>query len=373
MADRPVFFPAPDAPGLVREKSFTIDWAGGFAAVQKKKNIAALHKAAEACGCGPILEASTKSDEKLGQRLSAFNLKVQTDDGEFPLECAYQGSKVFERGGPYTDLFFAEPKVAKRDPRLQSSGRLIAFAFAGHKFPLEPKTVFYDWLYIKTIFPYRDFLFQDERLPRYAGFTDIEFNPSKSINCQARSCALFVSLREKSLLEEAVSSPDTFIAMISKFQRVQPKGATAHVEPKTAREQETTVPLHAEMPTELPAPMAQLARQASMSAANVSGQAAQSQKVASEYVNKPIREEQLAELAIPLAQEAQDAAAATAAGEIVPPAQEPKASEFDAFLREQELRDPKRAQRSTTRRRGKKVSKKGLGSPMLGLPPQRPR
>jgi hypothetical protein len=31
------------------------------------------------------------------------------------------------------------------------------------------------------------------RLNKYVGFTDIEFNPSKSINCQARSCALFVS------------------------------------------------------------------------------------------------------------------------------------------------------------------------------------
>jgi Aldo/keto reductase family len=35
-------------------------------------------------------------------------------------------------------------------------------------------------------FTHREWL---ERLYRYAGFTDIEFNPSKSINCQARSCA----------------------------------------------------------------------------------------------------------------------------------------------------------------------------------------
>lgn len=222
MAERPVFIPAPDALEFVIEKNFTIAWAGGFAAVQKKKNIKALHKAAEACGFSPILEASTKSDEKLGQRLSAFNLKVQTDEGQFPLECAYQGSKVFERGGPYTDLFFAEPKAAKRDPRLQSSGRLIAFYFAGHKFPLEPKTVFYDWLYITAIFPHKEFLFRDERLPRYAGFTDIEFNPSKSINCQARACALFVSLNENNLLEEAVQSPESFIAIVSRRKRPVP-------------------------------------------------------------------------------------------------------------------------------------------------------
>ena len=62
------------------------------------------------------------------------------------MECAYQGSKVFERGGPYTDLYSVDVRTAKRDPRLKESGRLTGFLFEGFKFPLEPKTVFYDWL-----------------------------------------------------------------------------------------------------------------------------------------------------------------------------------------------------------------------------------
>jgi len=74
--ERPVFIPAPDAPALVSEKNLAITWAGGFAAVQKKKNVKALHSAAQAIGIGPMLEESTKSDEKLGQHLSAFHLKV---------------------------------------------------------------------------------------------------------------------------------------------------------------------------------------------------------------------------------------------------------------------------------------------------------
>jgi hypothetical protein len=158
MAERPIFIPASDAPGLVREKSLTITWTGGFGAVQKTKHVKALHNAAKAIGIGPILEASTKSDEKLGQSLSAFHLRVATSEGDLPLECVFQGSKVFEKGGPYNDLYFTDSRSAKRDPRLQESGRLMAFMFEGLKFPLEPKTVFYDWLYITAIFPHRDWL-----------------------------------------------------------------------------------------------------------------------------------------------------------------------------------------------------------------------
>ena len=215
MAERPVFIPDPDAPGFVSERSLNIRWAGGFAAVQKKKNVRALHEAAEAVGIGPVLEASTKSDQKLGQHLSAFHLKVRTTAGDLPLECVYQGSKVFERGGPFTDLLLTDPRSAKRDPRLCQSGHLVAFVFDGHQFPLDPKTAFYDWLYISAIFPHRDWL---DRLSRYAAFSDIEFNPQRSLNCQARSLALFVSLKTTRLLDDAVRSPETFVHIMRQAQ-----------------------------------------------------------------------------------------------------------------------------------------------------------
>jgi hypothetical protein len=215
MAERPIFVPDEEAPGLVREIPFSIPWAGGFAAVQKKKNVKALHDAAAERGFSELLEISTKSDEKLGQRLSAFSLTYHSEMlGDIPLESAYQGSKVFERGGPYTDLYSADVRAAKSDPRLRDSGRLIRFHFEGFDFPLEPKTVFYDWLYINTIFPHREWL---KRLEKYKGFTDIEFNPNKSINCQARSCALFMSLMHMDLLEDRVRSPTAFIAMTKKL------------------------------------------------------------------------------------------------------------------------------------------------------------
>lgn len=220
MAERPVFIPETKGSRLVREQSFEFSWNPGFAPVQKKKNIQALHAAAASHGLSPLLEVSTKSDEELGQRLSAFNLKVGTDDfGQIPLECAFQGSKVFERGGPYTELYAVDGRTARKEPRIRDSGSLISFNFEGREFPLEPKTGFYDWLYIRAIHQHRDYL---QRLNWYAGFTDIEFNPAKSINCQARSCATFVAMMKKGILDEAIQSPTHFFESIRLNSRQQP-------------------------------------------------------------------------------------------------------------------------------------------------------
>lgn len=216
MAERPVFVSLQSSRELVKEVYIDIKWNPGFAPVQKKKNIMALHQAAAQSGYAPLLEISSKSEDKLGQHLSAFHLRVRESGmREIRLEAAFQGSKVFEKGGPFTDLYSVEGKIAKRDPRLQHSGPLIGFRFNGLSFPLEPKTIFYDWLYINAIYPHREWL---ERLYSYAGFTDIEFNPSKSINCQARSCALFVSLMKNDLLHEAVTSSQAFIGLISRYE-----------------------------------------------------------------------------------------------------------------------------------------------------------
>lgn len=46
---------------------------------------------------------------------------------------------------------------------------MIGFRFEGFDFPLEPKTVFYDWLYCSFLSGYRDWAV---KLYDYAGFTD---------------------------------------------------------------------------------------------------------------------------------------------------------------------------------------------------------
>lgn len=212
MAKRPVFIPVGKPEHLVNEVLVDFEWNPGFAPVQKKKNVAALHEAAAKQGLSPLLEISTKSEERLGQRLSAFNLKLETEIGEISLEAAYQGSKVFEAGGPYTDIYGKDSREAKQDSRIKESGRLVQFNFFEQEWPLVPKTAFYDWLYLTALRPHQEYL---KRLYAYEGFTDIEFNPQKSINCQARTCALLVSLLKLNLLDDALRSQRDFIDMIS--------------------------------------------------------------------------------------------------------------------------------------------------------------
>ena len=55
----------------------------------------------------------------------------------------------------------------------------------------------------------------DLNISEYQWFTDIEFNPEKSINCQARTCALLVSLLKLNALDAAMKSQNDFINMIS--------------------------------------------------------------------------------------------------------------------------------------------------------------
>lgn len=212
MAQRPVFVPAESGAALVHAVPVEFRWHSGMAAVQKKRNVVELHDKAAARGLSPILEISSKSEREVGQKLSAFQLKVEIDNRLTTLECVFQGSKVFEEGGPFTDLYWVTSLEAKRDSRLQESGRLIGFHFEGRDFPLSPPTAFYDWLYIRALFPHRDWLL---RLNQCAGFTDIEFNPERSINCQARSCATFVALERRGLLEQATSSFSAFVEILA--------------------------------------------------------------------------------------------------------------------------------------------------------------
>lgn len=215
MAERPVFVPTEMGSTLVSAVPVDFHWNPGMAPSQKKKNIAALHERAALRGLSPLLEVSSKSEREIGQKLSAFNLKIAIDGRLTSLECIFQGSKIFENGGPFNDLYWVESREAKRDPRLKNSGRLIGFRFEGRDYPLSPPTAFYDWLYARALFPHRGWL---ERLQQCAGFTDIEFNPERSLNCQARSCATFVALQKRGKLEEAMSSFEAFRSFLAPAQ-----------------------------------------------------------------------------------------------------------------------------------------------------------
>ncbi len=219
MAKRPVFVAlAEKGEGLVGVEEVEFVWHRGVSVAQKRKNIHALHEAARRKGVSP-LEVSTKSESILGRALSAFNLTLKDDSSAYHyIEALFQGSKVFERGGPYNDLYSSSGKNARSDPRLRNSGALKKFRFQSTDWPLRPKTAFYDWLYLNALQQYPDLAPQ---LLTYNAFTDIEFNPKKSYSTQARSCALYVALLRAGKLEEALVSKEVFLNYVRVAYNVQ--------------------------------------------------------------------------------------------------------------------------------------------------------
>ncbi len=207
MAERPVFFVCEARP-YYKEELVQFLFNPGFAVLQKQKNIKSIHDGFKTRHRNArLLEISSKSEEPLGIQLSAFNLRIVVGGIETTVESAFQAGKVFQNGGPFSDLLSQPSYIAKKDPRLRESGNLIRFSMNGIIFPLEPKTFFYDWLYINAVWERQDLA---ERLCEYDAFTDIEFNPEKSINCQARSAAIFVSLCSCGEIKEALKSPQLF-------------------------------------------------------------------------------------------------------------------------------------------------------------------
>lgn len=216
MAIRPVFSVVED--NSVRRENIAFHFYSGFSLQQKQRSIADLHRSYLLYRPGgKILEISTKSTEELGVQLSAFNLRLILGDGRsVPVECAFQAGKVFELGGPYLELLERVPWEIKKDSRLRGSGNVIAFELNGQRFSTEPKTLFYNWVYINALSQHSELL---TRLQEYNAFTDIEFNPTRSINCQAEAVTIAVSLLRRGLLEDALSNIESFEQIVYPTRR----------------------------------------------------------------------------------------------------------------------------------------------------------
>ena len=212
MAKRPIFIPGTVSSELVKEVYIEFDWFPGFSVVQKEKSIRSLHDSARELGINSVLEISTKSPASVGKELSAFNLAYKIDHLVMVVESAFQGSKVFESGGPFIDIYTMPGHEAKKDGRLRNSGSLLRFDLLGDTWELEPKTAFYDWIYINAI--HQNPVLGDQ-LTHFDGFSDIEFNPEKSYSCQARSAALYVALKKLNLLADALQDKTKYLQIIS--------------------------------------------------------------------------------------------------------------------------------------------------------------
>lgn len=212
MAERPVFI-AGGKNSLVEQEDITFQFYSGFSDAQKKRCIQSLHQSF--LWKHPqwrVLEISSHSPEEIGVKLSAFHLPIRLNSGKtVSVECAFQAGKIFQNGGPYLDLLEGTSRAAKRDPRLRESGRIVGFEFEGERFPTFPMTCFYDWLYIKALTENPTL---GDALMEYDAFTDIVFNPSKSLNCQAEAASIYVALRKANLLDQAMANKKSFIRIV---------------------------------------------------------------------------------------------------------------------------------------------------------------
>lgn len=216
-AFRPIFLPGSKEENYCKEVMVEFPWIRGLSPSQKRERSGKLKMAGrEKLGVYPILEVSTSSTNVLGLSLSAFRLQRKIGDKWCYLESLYQGSKVFEGGGPYQDLYGKLPWEAKKDPRLYQSGKLVGFEFFEEEFPLEPNTYFYNWLYLSSLArAEREKVFVlFDSLSEFQGFCDIEFNPGRGINCQARCVAIFVGAYREGVFEEMMNGRETFLNIL---------------------------------------------------------------------------------------------------------------------------------------------------------------
>jgi hypothetical protein len=199
MARRPVFEPILDKPPYHKTSYIDFEWYPGFAITQKRKSIQSLHDAflSKFNQKGKVLEISTKSEDPLGAQLSAFRLSI-TSSGrkKLTLEESYQRGKVFKDG--YKPRDEDDLKQIRTENRRHT---ISGFIFNGLSFPTHPESLFYDWLYWFYLMENPQ-LIQDLIKGNFLAFSDIEFNPKKSISTQARSIAIFVSLYKNGYLND---------------------------------------------------------------------------------------------------------------------------------------------------------------------------
>ncbi len=214
MARRPIFYPGKTENRPVEILEIDFKWFSGFSRTQSLKSIHSLHnEAKKLLSVKNILEVSTSSESELGIKLSAFNLSVKFNEKVMSVESAYQGSKVFEKGGPYQDIYEMDSYSSKSDERLRNNGKIVGFKFFNCYWDSEPKRAFYNWLYIFALSQTQNKNLSDE-LEKFDAFSDIKFNPKKSLNCQAYSCALYVFLKRKNLLEKVLNREGDYLLWI---------------------------------------------------------------------------------------------------------------------------------------------------------------
>lgn len=211
MAKRLVFFL--DQENNFTKKEYEFKWYAGFSKIQLQKSVNELQK--HFLNDFPnkkILEVTSASEDLIAKKLSAMNLQVMTSQGIYKVEQLFQAGKIFRNAGSQEKLLKLSSRKAKQENKVTNAhDELVEFKIFNTKFPLEPKTYFYNWIYMKALHQHPNLV---KEVVKYDAFTDIFFNSQKSINCQAQACSIYVSLLRRGILEETLASKEKFLKNI---------------------------------------------------------------------------------------------------------------------------------------------------------------
>lgn len=149
-----------------------------------------------------VLEVSGTSEDELGRKIRSEILekKIPSLDIKAPVANVYRGSCLFEKGGPYPELYGLSPQKAKNDRRLKEKGSLVHYSYEDTKYPKRPRAAFYYWIYINALLENRELA---EQVVKYDAFSDISCSPGGKPFGAARGAAIFTALSRMGLLEQA--------------------------------------------------------------------------------------------------------------------------------------------------------------------------
>lgn len=207
MAEKSVFISKAEYP-FFEEVHVNIDWFGGFALSQKRKCQIGLHQNfLMEYPKEKILEISSSSLMSLGAKLSAMHLSKRTLKGITTVESAFQSSRIYGDGakriGPFPEYRFLPGRECKKLVK-EAAKEMHSYQYEldGLTFyaPAHHISQFYDFLYLNALLEPENEEVKNKLLQEnYTAFTDLA---TRSLNCQARSAAIFVGLVRAGLIDE---------------------------------------------------------------------------------------------------------------------------------------------------------------------------
>lgn len=180
--------------GKIKRGLVTFKWESGTSLAQRKRSCLNMLKVINwHTGLNPM-DISSASPVEFYSNLSAFKLMFDTRN----VEQIYQGSKIFKGYGQASELYTKVGRDAKQTAKyLHSQYELVGFNWDGVDYPLEPTTVFYDYLYIQALLRnFGDKLNLDD----YDVFADVQLGQGSNA-CQARAVCEYKLLKQTNLFD----------------------------------------------------------------------------------------------------------------------------------------------------------------------------